>query len=324
VLSQEMRRRMQAAVKAERAQAADAQEHATEPGRRRLILAGAIASGLFLIAAAALGSVVATSIARSPGHSDSVSPAMQRQEAAIRRLAANWIVQQVSQAAVVSCDPVMCAALTADGFPSRSLLALGPTAPYPLTSQLVVVTQAVRDLFGTSLSSAYAPAVLASFGSGDAGITVRVIAPNGVAAYYAALGADLAARKMSGADLLQVNDITVSATAKKQLIAGQVDSRLLLAIAALASDQPIDIVDFGNAGPGASVGIPLRSADLAENDQMAHMASAAYVRSMLAYLGAVSAGFRPASYGTFMLRTGQTVLRIGFTAPSPLGLLSPQ
>ena len=81
----------------------------------------------------------------------------------------------------------MCAALTADGFPSRYVRVLGPTAPYPLTSNVVVVTQAVRELFGSSLSSDYAPAVLATFGSADASITVRVIAPRGAAAYRAQL-----------------------------------------------------------------------------------------------------------------------------------------
>ena len=145
--------------------------------RRHLIATSAIAVALVILAAGCLGVAVARYVASWPAHGDTVSPAEQRAEAASRRLAATWVTQQVSHAAVVACDPQMCAALTADGFPSRNVRMLGPTAPYPLTSAVVVVTQAVRDLFGSSFSSDYAPAVLATFGSADASITVRVIAP---------------------------------------------------------------------------------------------------------------------------------------------------
>ena len=121
-----------------------------------------------------------------------------------------------------------------------------------------------------------------------------------------------------------MNVITLSPTARKQLIAGQVDSRLALAIAALASNEPVDIVQFGNVGPGADADIPLRYADLAQNDQAAHLAGSAYVQSMRADLGAGPVAYRPASTATVVLPGGQPVLRIEFTAPSPLGVFSPQ
>jgi hypothetical protein len=57
--------------------------------------------------------------------------------------------------------------------------------------RLVVETAAVRALFGSSLDTEWAPAVLAAFGSGEAEITVRVVAANGAAAYLAALATDL-------------------------------------------------------------------------------------------------------------------------------------
>jgi hypothetical protein len=121
--------------------------------------------------------------------------------------------------------------------------------------------------------------------------------------------------------LLDVSDVVASATARKQLAAGQVDSRLLLALADLAADRPIDIVDFGNIAPGEDPDIPLRFADLAVNDHAAGPDSSAYVRSVVGDLGAVTMQFRPASTKTVVLPTGQKVLRVQFTAPSPLGLL---
>ena len=112
--------------------------------------------------------------------------------------------------------------------------------------------------------------------------------------------------------------------AAMQLAVGQVDSRLLLAIAALETDEPIDIVRFGNIGPGGDADMPLRVAYLAESDQAAHMTSSAYVRSIVSDLGEAPAPANSASTGRVALPDGQTVLSIGFTAPSPLGLLGPQ
>ena len=292
--------------------------------RRPLIATSAIAVALAVLAAGCLGVAVARYVASWPAHVATLSPAQQRAEAKSRHQAAIWVTQQVSHAAVVSCDPQMCAALTADGFPSRNVRTLGPTAPYPLTSNVVVVTQAVRDLFGSSLSSDYAPAVLAAFGSADASITVRVIAPHGAAAYWAQLAADRAAAAEAGSYLAQTSGVTVSAEAKKQLWAGQVDARLLVDITSLAIRLPVDILDFGNVGPGADPAIPLRFADLAERDPAAHAASPAYLRALRASLGAVSAGYRPIRIVAMLLLSGQHILRIEFTAPTPPGLIAPQ
>jgi len=298
-----------------------------QPVRRHVVMARLVASALAVIAVVSLAVAVTRYVTAAradiPASGPAVSPAEQRHEAKVRAQAATWVTQQVSRDDVVSCDQVMCAALAAHRFPRRELLVLGSTSLYPKTSAVVIETAAVRGLFGTSLH-AYAPAVLATFGSGDSLITIRVIAPGGAAAYYEALAKDLAARKASGAALLQVNVITLSATARKQLIAGQPDSRLLLAIAALATKLPIDIVQFGSSSPGADPDMPLRYADLAQNDQAAHLAASAYLQSMRADLGTVQAAYRPTSIATVVLPRGQTVLRIEFSAPSPLGLLGPQ
>ena len=272
---------------------------------------------LVVIAALVMGSlavVVVRRMARPPGNS-AVTAALARQAAA-RDQAAAWVVQQVSRDVMVACDQVMCAALAAHGFPAHELLVLGPLSPDPVTSRVVVETAAVRDLFGTSLAVAWAPAVLAAFGTGSAAITVRVMAPHGAAAYQTALAADLAAGKTAGARLLRDRRITVLAPAAGQLAAGLVDVRLLPALTALARHEPITIVDFGNTGPGASAGIPLRYADLAQTDPAAGQPDAAYVRSVRAYLSTAS----PATMTTAAVLDGQPVLRVEVTAPSPLAL----
>jgi hypothetical protein len=239
--------------------------------------------------------------------------------AAIRDETASWVAQQVSRNATVSCDQVMCAALTARGFPARQLMVLGPVSHAPNSSAVVVETPYVRTLFGSSLDAAWAPAVLASFGSGPDRTTVRVIAQNGAAVYRVLLGADLAARKAAGVALLRDRRIAVSAAAAGQLAGGMVDSRLLRALAALARQQPIAIAGFGNTGPGASAGLPLRFADLAATDRAARLSGAAYVRSVGAYLSTMRARFHLIPVTTVTPSHGPSVLRVQVTAPSPLG-----
>jgi len=238
----------------------------------------------------------------------------------VRAQAAAWVAEQVSPDVTVSCDAVMCAALQAHGFPVSKLVVLGPTSPDPVSSVLVVETATVRELFGSSLAVAWAPAVLASFGSGAGAITVRVVAPDGPAAYQTALNADLANRKTSGAALLHDSQVAVSATARRQLQAGDVDLRLLLALASVAGHEPMDIVRFGNLGPGASPGVPLGFADLAESIPAAHMNTGAYAHAVWAILNGVDVPIRPERAISGPVQ-GQAILRVEFASPSPLGNL---
>lgn len=286
--------------------------------RRHLFATGLLATVLILIAAGSLGVAVGKYITTPRVQLPKISPALQRAEAQ----AASWVYQQVSLADVVSCDPQMCKALTADGFPAREILALEPTTQYlvPLSSQVIVVTQTVRDLYGSSFTSEYAPAVLATFGSGDASITVRVIAPRGVGVYSSQQRADVSQRKETWATLASDRGISTSAEAKRQLLAGLVDGRLLFAIVSLS--EPVNILDFGNIGPGAGPGIALRYMDLAVTDRAAHLASAAYIQALQADLRRLPD--RPVRTVTTTLPSGQAVLRIEFAAPTQFGLLASQ
>jgi len=250
-------------------------------------------------------------------------PARAQQAAAtVRTEAAAWVATQVSRAAVVSCDPVMCQALEKHGIPARGLHELQPGSPAPLRSDVIVATAAVRAEFGASLTSIYAPGVIASFGSAITRIDIRVIAPHGAAAYRSALRADLAARKKAGAELLVSPRISASATARRQLVAGQVDARLLLTLAELASQQMVSIVAFGDLAPGASPGIPLRYAYLAQASGGHGAGPAAQARQMSGFVHGLRGFFSTARIQTVRL-AGHNVVRIEFTAPSVLGVLHP-
>ena len=174
--------------------------------------------------------------------------------ATARQQAAAWVAGQISRSAIVACDPAMCADLQRHGFPAGDLLMLGPGAPDPLGSDVVVATAAVRSQFGGRLAGVYAPLMLAAFGTGGAAIEVRAIAPDGVAAFRDALAGELAARQQAGAELLRNPGISAPAAAGRQLSDGMVDSRLLITLAALAglrsaTQPPIRIISFGGPAP---------------------------------------------------------------------------
>jgi hypothetical protein len=230
------------------------------------------------------------------------------------------VTTQVGGDVSVACDAATCSALAARGFPASNLTVVQPTASDPYGAVLVIATADIRSQFGSKLDAVYAPQVIASFGSGLIRIDIRVIAPLGPAAFSTALSADLAARKSSGAQLLRNPRITVSAGARVLLADGLIDSRLLTTIAFLAAKNPIDIVGFGGASPGAAP-VPLRGVYLAESVPAAHAAGNGYLQSLEAMLHSQSPPYVPLSVASVQLGGGPPVLEIEFAAPSPLGLL---
>jgi hypothetical protein len=233
------------------------------------------------------------------------------EEAALRGEAAAWVAEQVSPAAVVSCDPAMCAVLQAHGVPSSQLLVLLLADADPLGSDVVVATPAVRSQFGTRLITVYAPEVIASFGSGATRIDIRAIAPDGAAAFQSALAADSAARISAGQQLLRNKRLTVSTAARSALASGDVDPRLLVTLAALAAQQRVSILSFGDPSPDAP-DVPLRAADL-------DAVTEAQSRTLLSFLRAQRTPYLPAVAATRATGARFTIT-IQYDAPGPLGM----
>jgi serine/threonine protein kinase len=291
--------------------------HRTRWRRRAPVL---LAAGLL---AAAVG-VLAFNLPRAGPASDQlagnrtpVSKELAAQTAATKQ-AVTWILQQVNRAAIVSCDPQVCAALVSAGFPPGNVWKLGPTSNDPLGSALVVVTGPVRAQYGSRLASVYAPAVIARFGSGTARIDIRLVYPGGAASYGADRQGDLRHRKVVGAELMENSHIKASPAARAQLLSGNVDPRLPELLALMAKLHPVRIVDFVNQSHGGGPASLLRSMDLAPADSAAPMTSAAYLGSMQTLIRQQRAEYRPASAQKVTLPTGELVLRIRYGAPSPL------
>jgi hypothetical protein len=258
--------------------------------------------------------------ASRPRGSAAVGTAAPAAAEAARQQAAAWVASQVSTDAVVACDPAMCAALQAGGVPAGRLLLLTPAAADLLGSDLVVATPTIRGQFGVRLASVYAPVRLAAFGPASARIDVRVVAPDGAAAYRAQFAADLQARRAAGAALLHNHGIHVTGAARTALADGNVDPRLLVTLAALSHLDPVEIVKFGGSGPGASAGVPLRSADIAGAVPSGGGRPAA-LAALRAFFRAQRTPYLPPFMETVRITPRRTVLRVEYRVPSPLGLL---
>jgi hypothetical protein len=289
-------------------------------GRRAVaVLASmALVAGIGATAAVILARHGPSPDRRSGGHAGSSPPLSH--EAAVRAQAIDWIMRVVSRAVVVSCDAQVCADLVAKGFPLSDVKPLENLSNDPLGSSLVVATAAIRAQYGPRLASVYAPAVIASFGSGSARIDIRLVYPLGTVSYLKAQKAAARSRKTDDAQLLKNRQITFSATAEQQLRSGDIDPRLTLLIVGMAHYHPLDIVQFTGRSPGGGPASLLRSVDLATAYSVAHLAPAAYIAWMRSFFNAQRAEFRPAWSQEVTLATGQAALRVGYDAPSPLSL----
>jgi eukaryotic-like serine/threonine-protein kinase len=274
-----------------------------------LLVAGSVGTALLL---AQRGAAPRPLTSGPPGSSSpGLGPA-----AAARAKAVTWIVHQVSRASVVGCDPQVCADLADKGF--VSLDPIGPQSTDPLSANLVVATAPVRAQWGARLGSVYAPVVIASFGSGSARIDIRWVFPGGTTRYRKVQQPDMRTRQAHDALLLANSQITFSATARKQLLSGNVDPRLPQLLAYMAHGHHLTVVDFGDQSPGGGPASLLRSVDLATAGPATHTGSAAYPRWMQKFFRVQRAQYHPAWSHLIRSSAGQTMLSIGYDAPSPL------
>lgn len=276
------------------------------------------------VAAIALGALVTLALTR-PGHHQPPSAPPGKappgttalQAPAVNRMqAAAWIARQVLPGTVIGCDPDMCAVLKAAGVPAGSLFVVQPATPDPLDSAVVVATPAVRNQFGGRLATVYAPQLIASFGSGAERIDIRHVVPGGAAAFEASVASARRARIAAARQLLDNGHVQASAAARAALLAGNVDPRLLVTISALAHQMPLHLVSFGDSSPGVRSSVPLRGAEIGT-------AASSGLASMLAFLAAQRAPYRPSIYRQATSASGQPVVTMQFDAPAPMGLSGP-
>jgi hypothetical protein len=240
--------------------------------------------------------------------------------AASRAAAARWVSREISRSAIIGCDSVMCDALIKSGVPSADLLVITLSSQDPLGADLLIGTPVLQSQFGSRLSGEYAPAVLASFGTGNTRVDVREIAAYGASAYRLALNRDLAARVLLGTQLVGNSQIALPVSAQTELAAGQVDPRLLITLPALAQRHPVRVLAFYDRAPGASSGVPLSGVRLAGSDPKAGLPVHAYRHWLVSFLRSQRSVYRAADVATTW-RHGRAIVSVRFARPNPIGLL---
>jgi hypothetical protein len=279
-------------------------------GRRRLVLL------LSALVAMALGAGVTLAFTQ-PGHGTArqVKPTARtggpQLAAAARQQAAAWITREVAPDISVGCDPVMCNDLQRSGLPAGRQLPLPPSAADPLGAPLVVATPVIRNQFGTRLVTVYAPLVIASFGSGANRVDVRYLPPDGSKTFEAQLSTYRQNRVTAGRQLLANNHIQASPAVRRELIAGQVDPRLLVTLSTLAGLMPLQLIAFDDPSPGASADVPLRGAEIGA-------AASAGLPAMVAFMRAQQGQYAPAVARITQNASGRHVFTVRYDAPGPM------
>jgi len=278
-----------------------------------LAVVAAVALALAALQLAGAFPTVAARAARPPAAGDPATRSVSPQPAAAQSQAAAWIARQVSGAAIIGCYPALCASLQSQGVSASRLVPLGSRMTGLLGAD-VVATLPSAD---TKLVDQYAPALIASFGSGGSRIEIRAVAAGGAEGYQSALRADLQARKSAGSQLLRNPRIRFTAVDAARLAAGEVDSRLLATLAALSSQFTLRVTAFSDSSPGAS--LLFREVTVASDGDGN---GAARLAAALAMVNAQETPYLPAHSAIVHRGTGPPVLLIEFASPSPLGLLT--
>lgn len=283
----------------------------------------ALAAVVLVVLGAASGGLAA-GLARSssppprPRHHQSV-PApnpVQTLTTANEQAAAAWVVAQAAASSSVVCDPTMCGYLQADGLTVSRQVLVAPGASLPPGAGIVVVaTPTVRGQFAAALASR-ALDVIASFGTGQAEVQVRVTTTATAAKYLAAARRELAADAKTGRVLAANPRLHLSRTARRQLVSGYVDPRLLVVLGRLLVAQQLYVPSFGAPGPGGSWPDLLRSVTV---NRLVRGTGKHRVNAAPALLRLLRAQHPP--YRASLLEQslpGGLTLTVQFAAPSPL------
>jgi hypothetical protein len=120
--------------------------------------------------------------------------------------------------------------------------------------------------------------------------------------------------------LLNNHGIHLAGAARAPLAAGEVDARLLVTLAVLSHLHPVEIVRFNGSGPGASAGVPVRSADIAGAVPPGGGRPTA-LATLRAFFRAQRPPYLPSSLEIVRIPPTGAILRVEYRAPCPLGLL---
>jgi len=236
-------------------------------GRRiRSLAVGLIAAAPVVVVLAALGWVT--------DH----RPLLGDDPDAALRDADRWIVQNVPTDRRLIVDDALWVDLVAAGVSTNRLVGyttfdadteVGVRPEHGWQDYDVAVSlesvRAFPDRYPEVSAALRSSVVLAVFGAGEDRVEVRKIVPegpDGIAMASAASGHDAAAAAEAGAELARNPSVELTPAARRALVAGEVDQRIMTMLVAVAADRPVSVSSFISDPAETGTGAPYRSVEL--------------------------------------------------------------
>jgi len=220
---------------------------------------------------------------------------------------AAWIDTQLLPEAIVEVDPLTRAQLVRDGLDPDQLRTAGQDG---VEAEFRVVPLDAMTEFP----------LLASFGSGPGAFGVRLVVSD-PEAFAEAQTADRAARSRFGAALATNPNLTLGPPAAAALRAGDVDSRLMVSLAAASASVRVAIAAFTSSPAAPDQGDVVREVTLTDiTDLDPTIGANATTPAALRWLAQFFETQQP-PYQPLVVVEADSSLTVGYAAPAPLGLL---
>jgi hypothetical protein len=268
------------------------------------------------------GAAIAVSGGR-PGPKPPKPPAPQHPSAAQlltasnERAASSWVQAQVDSGAQLGCDPAMCGYLLQAGRPAANFVVFSQGTSVPGSATFVLSTPLLRTRSATKLAAG-APEVVARFGAGQQRVDVLLATSTPAAAFLQAAQHSQHVSARMGKSLARNHRLHAGPVTRRELTSGMVDRRLLVVLKRMLAAHPVSVARFGDADPGASFPVQLRSMTV---DGLVHHVGKRKVSYLHADLSLVR-GLKPpytASVQQITRANGGAALLIQVPVTSPAG-----
>jgi hypothetical protein len=185
--------------------------------------------------------------------------------------------------------------------------------------------QDVQDALPPQLQAAYdSSRPIATFDENGTRVEVRQVLNGTPAEVATGIETEHTELLAAGKDLIASKRIELSPAAKAKLLAGDVDSRVILALAGLAQRHLVSVADFSNDSAGTAAGATARSVVIDALDGKPLASGNAAVTDTTSFFDAEVAPYRPMSLVLIDPQPGAASpdLVMNFDAPGPLGLIA--
>lgn len=285
-----------------------------------------------MVAAALGGAAAAYQLGGGFSSSTSTGPTVALAGSAVA--ARDWVDANLGEKATVLAPASVAAGLKAVNFDSSRVRPYpdmpsgsGATPDWRCCNVLVATAPTgvkVRSGVPNSLQNSYDRSrLLATFTGGGTVTEIRQVLDGTSAEVKEALATEKRARIAAGKEIVGIDRIKLSSSAKADLLAGRVDSRVMLALVGMSRQVEVRVLDFTSDEADRDAGAPARGVRL---DRLAGKAISEGTKAAGAvydFLDVQVAPYRPLDVELSDAEGKSPILEIRYDAPGALGLITP-